>query len=363
MDIYNRLGVPSTGFATASFFTSWLLPTYALATIRCLLSIYCFTTIFYSWSWFATHQVTFYLQDIDLPAITFEMGVEAIGRSFSYFTYLSYWGLAFYFAIAGVHTFVQAKTSATWLDRWPRPLQALHSILYSSIVCLPFLVSSVYWASMWVGPWFTHDFDSWSAVSIHALNSLFATFEIVFARTQPLPWLHLGGLLVIMALYLGLAYLTKATAGVYVYLWLDPKVGAPKIIAHVVGYTMAIIVIFNLVRGSIWLRCRLTRKSRFPDAQTFDRQSINSSSRATLWTARDIEMLKPESRRMSLEAPTIPKMSFDRSSIDPSEFPVPEPAYRPRPRRSSSYHVQNFSRPASTASTMSRATKHSGFWV
>jgi hypothetical protein len=166
-----------------------------------------------------------------------------------------------------------------------------------------------------------------------------------------------------------LAYLTKATAGVYVYLWLDPEVGADKMIAHIVGYTMGVIVMFNIVRGAIWLRCRLTKHRQLPGAQNIDQQSINSSSQQTLWT-NDIEMQKVESRRMSLDAPTIPKMSFDRSSIDPSELPYPEPAYQARPKmsgewspRSSSYHIQNFSRPASTASMLSRTTKHSGFWV
>ena len=380
MDIYKRLGVTVTGFSSEPFVTSWFLPTYALASIRAFLSAYCFTTIFYSWSWFATHHVTFHLQDIGIDPITFSMGVEAIGRSFSYFTYLSYWGLAFYFAFAAMHTFVKAKRhntwldkwhqSATWLDDWPLSLQILHSILYSSIVCLPFLVSAIYWASMWVGPWFKQDFDSWSAISIHVLNSIFATFEIVATQTSPLPWLHLPALLVIMALYLGVAYLTKATAGVYVYLWLDPKVGAGKIIAHVIGYGMAMVVIFNLVRAAMWLRCRLTNKPNTPSVHLLNRvDSSRSSSHETLWKSHgfNFEMQKAEtvaveSRRVSV-APTIPKTSFDSATIDPSTFPQPEPAYRPYPKRTSSYHVQNFSRPQSMASMMSASTKHSGFWV
>ena len=246
-------------------------------------------------------------------------------------------------------------------------LQILHSMYYSSIVCLPFLVSSIYWASMWVGPWFDHDFDAWSAVSIHAMNSVFAVFEIVVTQTFPLPWLHLLALLAIMAFYLALAYLTKLTAGVYIYLWLDPQVGAWKIIGHVVGYSMANVVIFNLVRAAIWLRCRLTRKTNTPSVNMLQRVDSNSSSHATLWTKQDFEMQKADSvklpsRRVSL-APTIPKQSFDVSSIDPSAFPLPEPVYRPYPRRSSSYHVQNFSRPQSVATMMSSSTKHSGFWV
>lgn len=265
------MGVTATGFSSEPFVTSWFLPAYALASIQAFLSAYCFITIFYSWSWFATHHVAFHLQDIGIAPITFSMGVEAIGRSFSYPTYLSYWGLAFYFAFSAAHIFVHAKRhntwldnwqqSATWLDDWPLALQILHSIFYSSAVCLPSLVNGIYGASMWVGPWSTHDLNPWSAISIHALNSVFATFEISATRTAPLPWLHLPALLVVIALYLGLGYLTKATAGVYVDLWLDPNVGAGKIIGQVVGYGMTMVVIFNLVRGAIRLCCRLTNRT------------------------------------------------------------------------------------------------------
>ena len=373
------LGANPKNFTSQPFVTSWLLRSYALASIRVFMSVYCFFTIFFSWAWFAKHEVVFHLQDIAIPKMTFMMGVNAIGRSFSYFTYLSYWGLAFYFAFAGMHTFVFAKRGTTWLDNWPVLMKLLHSILYSSIVCYPFLVSSIYWGSMWVGPsWFKTHFDSWSMISIHVLNSLFATFELVVTQTPPLPWLQMSALLLIMGLYLGIAYLSKVTAGVYVYLWLDPKVGADKIIAHIIGYTMAIIVIFTLVRGAIWLRCRLTQARTLTLGPEFERsESDNSSSHATFWTSPEIEMQKPElssttlevstnlsdSRKPSLEAPTIPRMSFDASSIDPTELPQPEQAYRQHPLRSSNSHFQNFSRPHSVATIMSKSTRQSGFWA
>ena len=253
-------GVTATGFSSQPFVTSWLLQTYVLATIRLILSIYCFTTIFYSWAWFATHKVTYRLQDIDIAPTTFTVGgSDAIGRFFGYFAFLSYWGLGFYFAISAIHTFIYAKRSKTWLDRWPLLMQVLHSMFYSSVVTYPYLVSIIYWGSMYIGPWSKHDFDAWSSVSIHALNSAFATFEIGLTQTPPLPWLHLPALLLIMAMYLGVAYIMKTSAGVYVYLWLDPKVGVGKLVAHIIGYAMAMIVVFTLVRGAIWLRGRATR--------------------------------------------------------------------------------------------------------
>jgi hypothetical protein len=60
-----------------------------------------------------------------------------------------------------------------------------------------------------------------------------------------------------MALYLGLAYLTRATAGWWVYEWLNPQNGTGQIIAHMVAYTAGIVAIFAIVKGMIWLRNRL----------------------------------------------------------------------------------------------------------
>lgn len=47
------------------------------------------------------------------------------------------------------------------------------------------------------------------------MNSGFALFEILFAHAGPSPWIHLLPLLVVLALYLGVAYITFATQGFY----------------------------------------------------------------------------------------------------------------------------------------------------
>ena len=56
---------------------------------------------------------------------------------------------------------------------------------------------------------------------MHALNSVFAGLEIILPRSDPHPWLLLVPMIVILALYLGLAYLTHATEGFYVYSFLN----------------------------------------------------------------------------------------------------------------------------------------------
>ena len=56
-------------------------------------------------------------------------------RFFSYFTHLSYIGLIAYLYAAGVQTLCYALKGKSGypLQRWPRPLQLLHSLLYSTV--------------------------------------------------------------------------------------------------------------------------------------------------------------------------------------------------------------------------------------
>lgn len=50
---------------------------------------------------------------------------------------------------------------------------------------------------------------------MHALNSVFAAFEIFCTHAGPTPWLHAPFLIILLAGYLGVAYITHATQGFY----------------------------------------------------------------------------------------------------------------------------------------------------
>ena len=76
--------------------------------------------------------------------------LQAVRQSFSYFTDITYWGLAFYFLFAAIHTFSYARTGSALLNSWPKALQVLHSIFYTTIVTFPFLVTSKPWTSQFV---------------------------------------------------------------------------------------------------------------------------------------------------------------------------------------------------------------------
>jgi len=204
-------------------------------------ALYAFVTSLFVLGWYCSHALL--------------GGCTQARTEFSYFTVLTYWGLAFYFLVAAVHTLSYALTGAPLLDRFPRLLQALHSFFYTTIVVYPVIVTIVYWARLYSGTWFPDEFSAWSNLSRHALNSLLALFEIFMTRTAPPPPVHMLWLIVVLALYLGLAYLTRATKGFYVYSFLDPaESGKGFVVAYVFGIAVGCLIVFGVVWGLIRLR-------------------------------------------------------------------------------------------------------------
>ncbi|KAI9931528.1 hypothetical protein ASPWEDRAFT_169628 [Aspergillus wentii DTO 134E9] len=225
--------------------TSWLLPPLVLAILRALISLYIFTTIFFIWGWDGTHGDR-----------------DQIGQSFSYFTWLTYWGLGFYFCFAAIHTACYALTGRSVLfDRWPRFLRVLHVLFYTTITTFPFLVTIVFWAILFKPPWYSVTFTGWSNISQHALNSLYALLEIILPTTSPHPLITLPCLIFLLLLYVSLAYLTYHTEGFYTYSFLDPGPHGKDsglVAGYCFGILAAILVIFGISWALIWLRGRVT---------------------------------------------------------------------------------------------------------
>ncbi|KAI1852066.1 hypothetical protein JX265_008129 [Neoarthrinium moseri] len=237
---------------THRFETSWLLPPYLLFACRAFISLYAFVTLFFTIGYQCAH-----------PSEGSAYACQASAASFSYFTVLTYWGIAFYFLFASIHTFSYARWGVALLDRWPRPLQALHAFYYTTITTYPFLVTIVYWGILYTygAAWFPTQYAAWSNLSQHGFNSLFALFEIVLTRTNPSPWIHILWAIVVLALYLALAYVTRATKGFYVYSFLDPTVTRHGLVAaYVFGIAIAICIIFAIVHGAVWARRWLTER-------------------------------------------------------------------------------------------------------
>jgi hypothetical protein len=86
-------------------------------------------------------------------------------------------------------------------------------------------------------------------------------FEIIIPRTSPLPWLDIIPIVFLLALYLGLAYVTHATAGFYTYGFLDLQKNSSGVVAaYIVGILVAAIIIYLIVRFLILLRVWVTEK-------------------------------------------------------------------------------------------------------
>lgn len=252
---YAHYGLTPPGFdPDHTFFRSRLMSPILLASLRALIALYCFVTMIVCYSYLANNLSTNNLQDVNIDSYTLYVDHNGIHQSFSFFTYLTYWSLGFYFTTASVHGFVYARSGTTWLHGWPRMFQLLHSFYYTSVTVFPFLVTVVFWGTMYAGPWPTGRFEQWINISVHGLNSLFAILEIVLPATTVFPWSHLSVLLVVLSLYLGLAYLTRYTQGFYVYEWLNPAHGTASILLHILGYTAGIVALFLLVRGALWFK-------------------------------------------------------------------------------------------------------------
>ncbi|KAL8781367.1 MAG: hypothetical protein Q9213_006022 [Squamulea squamosa] len=264
------LGAPQPFDPTHRYTTSWILPPFFLAICRTILSIYIFTTIFFIFGWNGAHHHP-----------------DQSRASFSFFTNLGYWGLGFYFLFSSLHTFSYARTGKSWLQRWPVVLQVAHTVFYTTVVTFPILVTAVFWAILYNGTWFPTEFQGWSNISQHAFNTVFAAFEILFTRTAPPPPAHLPFLVILLALYLALAYVTHATAGFYPYSFLDPNEGSGKLAGYILGILAAACVIFGVIWAIIWIRWWLT-ETKFGMHGKFAKHTI----------VRDEEMMELADGRM-----------------------------------------------------------------
>lgn len=131
----------------------------------------------------------------------------------------------------------------------------------TTVTTFPFLVTIVYWGVIFSGSWFTIEFSAWSNISEHAMNSAFALFEISMSRINPPPWVHLVWLILILACYLALAYITYYTKGIYVYSFLDSSNGKSGIVTgYCFGIAIAICIIFCIIKGLYTLRKWATEK-------------------------------------------------------------------------------------------------------
>ncbi|KAF2128825.1 hypothetical protein P153DRAFT_341095 [Dothidotthia symphoricarpi CBS 119687] len=298
---FEKWGVSASGFdSSRSFVRSHFISPLLLAIIRAVLSIYCFTTIIIGYSWLASNIATQKLKDVNIGSYTIHQNETSIAQTFSFFTFLTFWSLGFYFMISSIHTFMYTFRQRTWLHSWPRVLQLLHSMFFSTMTTYPFLVTIVFWGTMNSG-WPAGRFEQWLNISVHGLNSVFAITEIVLSATQPLPWNHLSVILLGLSAYLGLAYLTRDTQGFYVYEWMNPAHGNVSIILHILGYAAGVLTIFVLVRYTIVARNVIALKMRDGRKDSLEKD-LGQESDSDAWSA-EVVVVRPKEVHKHADSP------------------------------------------------------------
>ncbi|KXN81233.1 hypothetical protein AN958_05694 [Leucoagaricus sp. SymC.cos] len=199
-----------------------------------------------------------------VTSLVFESVVLRQGNIwFSFFTHLTFIGLIAYLVVSTYHGFKykpSPSSSYTYpLQQWPQSLQVLHVLLLSTVTTLPFLVTICYWVLLLSPTTFSTPYRTWSSISFHMFNSVVALLEIITTNIPPLPWMTLPACLLVLLAYLGMAYITHASQGVYPYAFLDPHIQHSKLAAYICGIALAEVIIFILVRYAIILRDKISK--------------------------------------------------------------------------------------------------------
>ncbi|KAG2140545.1 uncharacterized protein EDB93DRAFT_680529 [Suillus bovinus] len=255
---YDRFGVSAPFDPACRLVTSPFFSPLSLGALRLLFAIYSLVTT--------------------ITVLVFESVRFHDARSFfSYFTDLSYVGLVAYFWASSVQTivFVLWGQKAYPLQRWPRILQLLHVLLYTTITIFPIIVTVVFWTLLASSSTFSTQYSAWSNVSQHAMNSSFALFEILLTNAGPSPWSHIVPCFILFACYLGVAYITHATQGFYTYSFLNPSVEHGLLGAYIVGMGVGYCILFTIVKGICTLRCRLVSPSRLDPSEQVQSEAMD----------------------------------------------------------------------------------------
>ncbi|KAN0062904.1 hypothetical protein ACQY0O_004725 [Thecaphora frezii] len=294
--LYLWLGVPAPFDPQHRYVTSYVLSPFYLFLWRAIVALFTLITCIYT----AAHDG---------------------GSTFSYFTVLSYWGIMGYFVVSALHTgsfwwslrLWQRSTAASsastleasassdseekrqsqepgdslpynddavvrgypksWLDRWPRPFQAAHALLVSTVATYPLIVTIVYWNLLGDGSSFSTPYSSYSNMSKHALNLFISQLDVIILGRAPMrPWWHLLLVVLMIAGYVGVAYITYAMQGFYTYDFLNQgEHGTGSVIIYVIGIGVGTVISFMIGQFLIFLResvaARLQRSGAWGSAR------------------------------------------------------------------------------------------------
>ena len=185
---------------------------------------------------------------------------------FTDFSKYAYVGASFYFVFAFYHTLIYWRTGRYPLASWPRILQLLHSVLYSSIGVFPGIMTVIYWTISANSSTFSTPLNIWLNVSLHLASTVFIFTEILSNSIPPLSLAHLLVLELWFLLYLPIVYICAATLGFYPYPSLDPS--TPGLLAgSIISMVIAIAAMFLIIRGIASSKLYLLHSNDKPTAK------------------------------------------------------------------------------------------------
>lgn len=130
-------------------------------------------------------------------------------------------------------------------------------MLQTTVVTFPILVTVVFWALLTSPETLGSTLNRYRNLTVHALNTVFCGFEMIFTNNPPPKPLMLPFMIIILIGYLGVAYITHITQGFYTYSFLDPKKQGSLLAAYIAGIGLAEVVLFGVAWLVMWVRQRV----------------------------------------------------------------------------------------------------------
>ncbi|KAJ2157490.1 hypothetical protein GGF46_004462 [Coemansia sp. RSA 552] len=190
-----------------------------------------------------------YTLTVWIASVAYDAAHGDMSGHFAYFTYLSHTGLLVYFASSFICTAYFWSEQRHLFSRLPRTLQLLHWLLFESAVVFAVTVMLVFWIALYNPDNYTTTAHRWITISVHAANVMCILLELMAGAMKFSPhWTHPLVLVVIIGLYLALAYMNRAINGWFTYDFLDyDKHTGPIILGIVLGIGSGMVIAYYIV--------------------------------------------------------------------------------------------------------------------
>ncbi|KAI3602248.1 hypothetical protein WG66_002437 [Moniliophthora roreri] len=245
--LVDLFGAPSPFDPQHTLVTSPFFSSAVLACIRFSVAVYTLVTLVFLIIWDSVKD-------------------QSGGQFFSYFTNLTFTGICAYYWASFVQTAFYTRRRCQGKDgyplqSWAKTLQVLHLMLQTTIVTFPILVTVVFWVLLASPETLGNTLNQYRNITVHALNTVFCGFEMIFTNNPPPKLLMLPFMILILIGYLGVAYITHETQGFYPYSFLDPQKQGPLLAAYIAGIGVAEVLLFGIAWVAMWARQKFFSRS------------------------------------------------------------------------------------------------------